>query len=39
MLHVPPLADMNWDTSGGAPFFVTEPSGDEIRRARHAWSN
>lgn len=26
------FADMNWDTDAGAPSFVTEPPGDEIRR-------
>ena len=26
------FADMNWDTHAGAPSFVTEPSGDEIKR-------
>ena len=26
------FADMNWDTDAGAPSFVTEPPGDEIKR-------
>jgi hypothetical protein len=26
------FADVNWDTNAGAPSFVTEPAGDEIRR-------
>ena len=26
------FADMNWDTDAGAPSFVTEPPGDEMRR-------
>lgn len=26
------FADMNWDTDAGAPTFVTEPVGDEIKR-------
>jgi hypothetical protein len=30
------FADYNWDTSKGAPSFVTEPEGDAIRRDPHA---
>jgi len=26
------FADLNWDTDAGAPSFVTEPPGDEIKR-------
>ena len=26
------FADMNWDTDAGAPSFVTEPPGDEMKR-------
>jgi hypothetical protein len=26
------FADMNWDTDAGAPSFVTDPPGDEIKR-------
>jgi hypothetical protein len=26
------FADMNWDTDSGAPSFVTEPPGDEMKR-------
>ena len=29
------FADYNWDTSKGAPSFVTEPEGDAIRRSPH----
>jgi hypothetical protein len=29
------FADYNWDTSMGAPTFVTEPAGDSIRRDPH----